>query len=322
VRTGLIIGKFLPPHRGHKYVIDSAAAACDHVVVLVCDDPAYGMAADLRASWLQEIHPAAQVRVIADLGRDDDSAAWAAHTLDFFRQHGLGTIDGVYTSESYGEAYAKALGCEHVCVDPGRERYPVSARQVRAQPLAHWDMLEPCVRAHYAVRVCVMGAESTGTTTLAQALAAHYATVWVPEFGRLYAEGKLAGSSPWHSAEFDYIARQQDALEDQYLRVCHKLLVCDTNSLATEVWHERYVGSPRVLRGADRRYDLYFLTAPDIAFVQDGFRDGCHLREWMHGRFKEVLEESGVPYITLSGTPEQRFATAIQHCDALLSVSG
>lgn len=44
------------------------------------------------------------------------------------------------------------------------------------------EQLEPCVRAYFAKRVCIVGAESTGTTTVAQALAAHFRTNRVPGF--------------------------------------------------------------------------------------------------------------------------------------------
>ncbi len=85
-------------------------------------------------------------------------------------------------------------------VDPARERHPVSGTLAREDPVAAWPWLSPAVRAHLARRVVVVGAESTGTTTLTRALTAHYAarggvwaaTRWVPEYGRTYCEEKLA----------------------------------------------------------------------------------------------------------------------------------
>ena len=46
----------------------------------------------------------------------------------------------------------------------------LSASRVRADPAAHWAYLPPPVQAHYRRTVCLHGAESTGKTTLAQAL--------------------------------------------------------------------------------------------------------------------------------------------------------
>jgi nicotinamide riboside kinase len=134
----------------------------------------------------------------------------------------------------------------------------------------------------------------------------------------------MTGDSPWMTEEFIYIALQQNELEDQLARHCNRILFCDTDSFATCVWHERYMGcvSPGVEELArDRVYALYLLTDVDTPFVQDGVRDGEHLREWMHGRFIEELVRRDKPYLLLTGSHESRLAAAIDACDALLRSS-
>ena len=315
-----IIGKFYPPHRGHSFLIETALAQADAVTVAVCDHPSQRIPAVIRAEWLREMHPAANVIVVEDLGQDDDSAFWAAYTRSF-----LGwTPDIVFTSEDYGNTWAHHLGCRHVQVDKARAQVPVSGTAIRQNPYQHWQYLGPPVRAYFARRVCVIGAESTGSTTLARALAAHFQTAWVPEVGRLYSEGKwtAADAAHWSTPEFTFIAHTQNRLEDQLARLANRILICDTNSFATRLWHERYVGlmSEEVDHlAAGRRYDLYLLTAPDIAFVQDGLRDGEHIRHHMHRRFLEELDRRNVEWLLLQGTHEQRMAAAIPACEALLS---
>ena len=61
---GLVIGKFYPPHRGHKLLIDEAVAQSERAVVIVCGKPTDAIPGELRGQWLQEIHPAADVMVI------------------------------------------------------------------------------------------------------------------------------------------------------------------------------------------------------------------------------------------------------------------
>jgi HTH-type transcriptional regulator, transcriptional repressor of NAD biosynthesis genes len=173
-------------------------------------------------------------------------------------------------------------------------------------------------------RVCVVGAESTGTTSLARDLAKHYQTVWVPEYGRDYTEvRKIDGQRiEWRSEEFVHIARQQQENEDAMAKRANRVLFCDTDALATAIWHERYMGdwSRKVERIADQRtYALYFLTAPDIPFVQDRIRDGELLREWMTDRFRVELTRRGHKWVYLSGTLEQRMQTAIKAVDRLLA---
>lgn len=310
-RRGLIVGKFRPPHRGHSYLIETASKAVDHLVVVVCEDASDTISAALRASWLRELHPGVEVRVERTTGLDpDDSRLWAD-----LAQRWLGYVpDVVFTSEAYGDAWAAALGCAHVCVDLHRQTVPISGSQVLRDPLASWPYLAPPARAYFCRRVVVLGAESTGTTTLARDLAAHYRTAWVPEYGRTYSEGKQPSGTGWTADEFVAIARGQQALEDRLARCANKLLVCDTDALATTVWQERYMGfvSPEVQTLADgRTYRLYVLTGDEIPFCQDGTRDGEHLRHWMHQRFEEVLAHRETPHTVVRGTRKERLADAV-----------
>ena len=309
---GLVVGKFYPPHRGHKLLIDTATAAVDDVHVIVCEKPGEDPPAALRAAWLREIHPAATVWRIDDRYDADDSAVWASvcrQLLGF-------TPDVVFTSEAYGDRFAACFGCKHVLVDQARTAVPVSGTAVRADPLGRWDYLEPPVRGHYAKRVVLIGAESTGKTTLASDLAAALDTSWVPEYGREYWEHKMARGEPntWRGEEFAEIAREQCRREDAAARLCNRVRVCDTDAVATRVWHHRYMGgwSPAVdaIAAAHRRPDLYLLTDIDTPFEQDGTRDGEHIRGWMHQKFVEQLTAHRLPFIEVKGSPAHRVAVA------------
>ena len=312
-RHGLIIGKFYPPHRGHKYLIDTAVARCEEVTVIVCWKKGQEISGVERARWVQTIHPNVHVKLLDDDRlTDDDSAGWAASTIAV-----LGFVpDAVFTSEAYGDAYASFIGCVHVLVDKDRTHIPISATMVRSNPTKYAEFLEPCVRAYFAKRICVLGAESIGTTTLAKSLAEHFHTTWVPEYGRVVSEGKVFGDVhvSWRSDEFAAIARSQNVLEDLMAESSNGIVICDTNAFATSIWHERYMGerSPAVEKlAADRTYDLTILTGDEIPFVQDGLRDGEHIRHDMHKRFIERLQETKQPYIIVSGSREERLSQAI-----------
>jgi len=317
-KRGVVIGKFYPPHRGHKYLIDRAKADSEHVTVIVCYKKGQAIPGALRAAWVQAIHPDVEVKLLDDdrLG-DDDSAGWAKNTIEVLGY----TPDAVFTSEAYGDPYAKFMGSVHVLVDKDRTHIPISATMVRSNPMKYAAFLEPVVRAYFARRVVVIGAESTGTTTLAKALARHYRTVWVPEYGRFYSEGKLEGDehAAWRTEEFVAIARAQNELEDTLAQASNGLVICDTDAFATTVWHERYMGTraPEVEAVAKRNpHDLYILTGDEIPFVQDGTRDGEHIRHDMHKRFIERLEEEKLPYVLVTGSPEERLAQAVNVINA------
>jgi len=317
---GLVVGKFYPPHRGHRFLIDAAAAACDAVWVIVCGRPGEDPPGELRAAWIREIHPDAAVLLIDDTYDEQDSAVWAENAIRW-----LGFApDAVFTSEDYGDAFARCLGCRHVLVDRAREAVPISGTAVRADPLGRWDFLEPPVRAYYAKRVCLVGAESTGKTTLAAALAAHFGTVWVPEFGREYSERMLAGLGEYRfrSEDFVEIARRQCAMEDEAARRANRVLVCDTDAFATAIWHRRYLGEPspevEAIAASRRSPDLYLVTDVDTPFVQDGLRDGELIRGWMHETFLDELASRGLPFRLLAGPFGERLARAVAHVEGLL----
>jgi HTH-type transcriptional regulator, transcriptional repressor of NAD biosynthesis genes len=317
-KRGLVIGKFYPPHRGHKHLIDTAKSQCDELTVVLCWKRSETIPGSMRAEWLKKIHPDVYVKVVEDNKlADDDSEGWAKFTLDI-----LGYVpDAVFTSESYGDPYASFMGSIHVLVDKERTFIPISATTVRSNPLKYAQYLEPCVRSHFAWRVCIVGAESTGTTTLAKDIASHYKTIWVPEYGRFYSEGKLTSESKeWRTEEFEFIARMQNASENALAESSNGLVVCDTDSFATGLWHERYMGkrSPNVEKiSQESHHDLYILTDADIPFVQDGTRDGEAIRHKMHLRFIERLEEDRKPYILVHGDRETRMKAAIKAIEEL-----
>lgn len=319
-RRGLVIGKFYPPHHGHKHLIETAKSQVDRLTVIVCDHASQTISGRIRGGWLREIHPEVEVIVIPDELPEDRSDLWAENTIRILGK----APDVVFTSESYGEPYAACMGCEHVLVDQDRLTVPISGTLIRDRPLEHLAFLEPCVRAYFVKRICVIGAESTGTTTMAEALAANYGTTWVPEYGREYWTDKMrkGEEDQWESEEFLAIAREQARREDEAARTANKLLVCDTDPFATATWHERYLGSryaPLDAFADSRKYDLYLLTGDEIPFVQDGFRDGEHIRHWMHERFVEELTRSGRDFLLLQGSHEERMASATRAIDHVLS---
>lgn len=319
---GFVVGKFYPPHRGHKHLINEARRQVDRLIVMLPHHPAQTIPGELRKAWLEEIHPDCEIDLVAD-ELADDSLQWARFTA---RCLGFAP-DVVFSSEDYGPEFARLLGARHVMIDRERLVVPISGTRIRSAPLEHLDFLEPCVRAYYVKRVVVIGAESTGKTTLARMLAERFETEWVPEFAREHWERKIGKWSPgdpapaWSPGEFLEIATEQHRSEEAAARRANRVLFADTNAFATGTWHERYqkARDPRVdAIGARDKVDLYLLTAPDVPFVQDGLRDGEHVREWMDRRFAEQLANGETPVVRLSGPYEQRFEQAVAAVDRLL----
>ena len=176
----------------------------------------------------------------------------------------------------------------------------------------------------------LVGAESTGKTTLTQLLADRFRTCWVPEYGREHWERKVQGLSmndpppSWSHDEFIHIATEQQRRENQLSRTANKVLLCDTNAFATGTWYERYYGKraePVDAIGRNDKVNLYLLTAPNVPFIQDGFRDGEKIRPWMHQRFHEQLTSGSIPWQLLEGDYAQRLEIASRAIESLVTHS-
>ena len=180
-------------------------------------------------------------------------------------------------------------------------------------------MSKPAKNKHTIKKICIVGSESTGKTTLAIDLAKHYKTCWVPEYGRTYTEGRIyTKQEAWESWEFTFIAEQQNAFEDALEKIASKVLICDTDAFATGIWHEKYLGSEseevkRLYK--DRKYDLYILTDPATPYAKDDIRIGEDSRLWMHERFVQELERMGRKYIVVKGSREERVRKVVEEID-------
>ncbi len=148
--TGLVIGRFDPPHLGHSYLVEQAAARCERLVLYVNSGPEDAAPGALRAAWLAELHPTVTVVEVRHQLRTDfgDEALWQ-RWIDLFRGHWPFERgpDVVCSSDPYVAELARRLGAEPVVVDADRVNVPISATMVRHDPAAHLDMLAPPVRA-------------------------------------------------------------------------------------------------------------------------------------------------------------------------------
>jgi NadR type nicotinamide-nucleotide adenylyltransferase len=170
-------------------------------------------------------------------------------------------------------------------------------------------------------RVCLLGAESTGKTTLARALAGHFETVWNPEYGRPYTEiGRPAGA-PWTSWEFTHIARIHCWYEDFLAGLARRVLFSDTDAFTTAVFHEVYLGTPAT--GFDelvnRRYDLFLVCGLDAPWRHDGVREFEAQRQSMHERYLERARESGSRWLLVEGPLAVRLDAAADAVERMLT---
>lgn len=172
------------------------------------------------------------------------------------------------------------------------------------------------------IKIVLFGPESTGKTTLAKQLAAHYKTNWVPEYAREYLQEKWdREQKSCEPHDLLPIAEGQIRLENLLSKEANKILFCDTDLLETKVYSEAYyIGDcdPLLEKYAlENSYDLYLLTNIDTPWEADDLRDKPNQREIMFAYFKNTLEKYHKNFITLKGDKELRLKTAISYIEKL-----
>jgi NadR type nicotinamide-nucleotide adenylyltransferase len=162
-------------------------------------------------------------------------------------------------------------------------------------------------------RVAILGAESSGKSTLAAALAARHDTLWVPEYLRQFVEERQR--VPRESDQL-FIAAMQRRLEDEMAAMAAPdgLLFCDTTPLMTAVYSGYYfhgVDTGLAALAARHDYGWTLVTAPDTPWEADGLqRESEAVRQLVHQRLIAELARRGIAYALVHGALEQRLAQA------------
>ena len=308
MKRGLVIGKFLPLHQGHVALIRFAADRCDELIVSMsyrANDP---IEPRLRFSWIQETFkefPAIRPEIVMDdfdnesLPIEERTRIWAAFIRSRFPP-----IDVIFSSEEYGEPFARHLGVPHVAFDIQRRQVPVSAARIRQSPFIYWDYIPAIVRPYFVKKICFYGPESTGKTVLIKHLAEVYHTGYTPETAR-----EIIITNDFTEEEIVRIgyAQTKRVLEDE--KTANKILFCDTDLITTQIYSQRYLNKvPAVLYELEKQvhYDIYFLFDIDTRWVADGMRDLESEREKMYSIFKNELVKRKLPFINVRGNYYER----------------
>ncbi len=170
-------------------------------------------------------------------------------------------------------------------------------------------------------KIVVFGPESTGKTTLAKQLSAHYNASYVPEYARIYAEAKHKKGEKLTAKDVMPIAEGQLQLEK--VAAQNRLLICDTDILETityaRIYYPEYDLKNLEKYVSKNTADFYFLTYIDVPWKADGIRDLPNERERAFSEFQASLKIYNQPHILLMGNPTNRLNQAITAIDKLLA---
>lgn len=314
-RVGLTLGKFAPLHRGHQFLIETALAEVDHLIVMIYDcSELTPVPLSTRSQWIRDLYPNVEVIEAVDGPTEvgSDPRITRAHDEYILSKLGTRKVTHFYSSEFYGDHVSAALGALDRRVDPARERYPISGTRVREEPYRYRHLVAPRVYRDLVMNVAFLGAPSTGKTSLCEALARRYQTVWMPEYGREYWERHAANRrlTPEQLVE---IAEGHLHREEAHLFESNRCLFTDTNAITTLLFAYYYHGSalPRLEQLADAaatRYARVFVCGDDIPYEDTWDRSGDTNRREMQQRTLDELSRRRIPFIELRGSIDERVA--------------
>lgn len=333
-KRGWLTGKFCMLHMGHINFIHQAATQCDELVVVLSHsdkrfkDPRLSYRNKmlwLRTTFKNEPH-------ITVVGVDESNVpeypnGWQAWS-DLVKEK-IGTdFDYIFTSEicDHSGYNTHFPGQEVVVVDSERKGVDISATKIRGDMVQYWGMMPTVVRKDFVMRICIVGTESCGKSTLTKMLAKRHQTSWVEEYGRTYCEQDLCMDEDLLVFD-DYgtIAARRYDMEQEAAASANRVLFVDTAALSTNYFSLLYNGRENQMVSAYQereRYDAYFYLTDDVPFVEDGLRKNRN-RDNTRFLFERMLfanaKRHGSEVFVISGNYKERFNKAIEIVDELLA---
>lgn len=332
-KIGMYGGSFNPPHLGHVNDIIEAANQCEklYVVLSNTNDP-NEIDHRERLMWLKNITADmenVEVFEIFDRNISKDTYDWNLGAQDI-KSH-IGTkIDVVFSGDDYkGRNIWETLYPESEIVYFPREEINISSTMIRANPFEYYDYLPRIVQKHYVKKICVLGTESCGKSTLIRNLAKYFNTTYVEEAGRFICEeaGGIDNMQKYHYFEILFRHKQ---LEQDALNHANRVLLVDTDSLITLYYYQLGFGKKdktdcdfekiATAISSLNDYDLYIFLEPDVQWVQDVTRtygDEEHRKE-NNEKLKKILDANGIKYVSIEGTYQERYQKSKERVKKLI----
>ena len=325
-KNGLVIGKFMPPHKGHEFLFRFAMQYCDHLTIVVDCLKDQTIDPILRKQWIEEQLAGINVTVIALSEFMPQAPSECSNFWDIWKNTLVsvaGKPDVLLASMHYGIELAQHLGCVFVPVDIARDSISISATDIRKNVFKHWHYLMDSAKAHFLKKICFIGPESTGKTTLAKNIANQLQTVYVAEYAKELIDVQNGNLYSHNMLE---IGNAQIRVEKALERMTNKVMICDSDIITTMVWSKHlfnYIPSELEDIAKTHQYAMTFLFYPDTQWVSDTHRQfsNTHTNDFRLKMFydmRTLLIKYNRPYQVIKGSFFEKEQQIINYINSMI----
>lgn len=324
MNKGFVFGKFLPFHKGHEVMIRFALSQCDFLSVLVCASDKETISGEKRKEWIEKtFHTTQNIEfLVFDYNESeypnssessrDISEKWAEAFKLFFPDYTT-----VITSEPYGYYVAEYMNIKHILFDINREKIPVAASKIRSDIFTYWNYLPDPVKSDMAIKIAILGTESTGKTTMVDMLSKHYNCTSVFEAGR----DLIADSTDFRFDDLYVVADEHARRIRKAEKGLSPLIIIDTDIHITKSYAQFSFNRELIVKDViyeANEADLYLYLKNDVPHIQDGTRMNEEGRNRLDVSHRKTLANHNIPIIEISGKWEERFEKAVKEIGKLI----
>lgn len=325
MKTGLLIGKFMPVHQGHRRLIQYACRRCERLLLVLCVADSEPIPGPLRYEWLSVIaseNPRIDLRVLnydeKIYSNTSESSREVARQWATLLKHEYPEVNIIFSSEPYGNYLGEFMEIESDIFDVERRKCPVAGSSIRENPEEYWFRAIPFTRPFLIDSFCIIGTESTGKSTLTRKLAEHFGAKCVSEAGR-----DLAPQTEECRFEtLQAIATTHAEWILESLETYQKTLFVDTDLVTTQSYSKFLFGKelpvlPWVT--AVNRFKYYLYLENDAPYIQDGTRLSKEKRDELDAFHRAEYASQGIKPIFISGRSwEEREAAAFRYAEKII----
>ncbi len=282
----------------------------------------------IRANWIKELYPSVEVFESWSTMEGKDLTATGFQKKIIDKALNGSQLNKFYSTQPNMGHLTNTLECRNEIISSIAEKMRKKTMDIQANNYKNISRMSPNVYKDLITRVAFVGAQSTGKSTITEAIAKKYNTEYMFEYGRYH----------WDIYEQDRIETLEQILEitqrhlqmeDERVIKANKYLFSDTCPFVTlryaYDWHGK--ANPEILKlaqEAQSRYDIIFLCGDDIPYADTPERDGIEQRDSFQRQIKYELVSRKIPYIELNGSLEKRIEkvdTILNHYEKYSSLS-